>query len=175
MRMKVIEYLSDLYKSIRSDTRCFVNDIKRWFAYYRLSRIVTDFDYEGVFEVERFQIKRLRDSIEKYGSHVNAPRDVRHMNLALRLLDIVQEDGCAEYHGKDIVINENGRVEFDKDSYYTMPVYVNTRNSKRFLSHDSEFCQDFRHGAIDMDRLRVQKAWVLYHKVRCYFMRSWWD
>ena len=53
-----------------------------------------------------------------------------------------------------------------------MPIYVNTRNSKRFVDwyDDNNSLRELL-----QDQLRIEKAWYLYYKIRKEYTRLWWD
>lgn len=150
-----------------------------WFSYFKVCREVYDFDSDGVLEVEGHQIERTKRSITKYHHHVNWERDVERMNLALKLLSIAkEEDSIAEKvsgghwtEGPD----ERGLYEWKSDAKYEATKYVNIRNAHRFSKMPKERYTDSDIRGLNLDHLRVEKAWHLYHKCREYFMRSWWD
>lgn len=168
--------ISRLYYKIRClSVRRFWENIGRWFSYYNVIRKMYDFDYSSILEVERHQIERVRDSIAHFHSHLNAERDIERMNLALRLLSIVEEDGISEYHGKDPTFNDDHTFSVDPEGYYTIPVNVNTRNAHRFSSMKLDLYEDPRSGNMYKDSLRTEKAWHLYNRMRLYFLQSWWD
>lgn len=119
-----------------------------------------DFDYSSILEAERHQMIRVRNCISKHQTHLEWERDVKCIDLALKLLDIVEEDGCSEMTPtRGWVLNK----------------YVNIRNSSRFSKTPFDFYSDSRTGALYRDGLRIQKAWYLYHKVKLYHLREWWD
>ena len=163
----------------KSQIRRLKEFLSSWFSYFPVLYRAYDFDYTSILEVERHQISRVRDCIAKYHSHLNWERDVRNMNLALQLLDIIEEDGEAELlpEGTEhIGFLENGRLEFNPESYYKLNRYVNTRNAKRFIRDLAYYnFEDPRNGDRNKDQLRVEKAWKLYHKLRPYKTREWWD
>lgn len=181
-KMEVISNIEKLYYTITNlSVKRFWNNIRRWFSYYSICRKIYDFDYSSILAVERYQIERVRDSIIHYHNHVNWERDVRQMNLALKLLDIIEENGCSKRIGKPVEFEkiegkELYRLVPDPDEYWTIPVYVNTRNYKRFWNDfdDSNF-NDKSSSNLWKDHLRVQKAWYLYYKVREQYTRNWWD
>lgn len=76
-------------------------NISRWFSYFPVLWKVYDFDYSSILSVERHQIKRVRDSISHYRNHLNWEQDVASMNLALKLLDIIEENGKAKMIGDE--------------------------------------------------------------------------
>lgn len=159
-------------RNLRGDVISFFNGIRRWFSYYKVISRIYDFDYSSILEVERKQIIRVRDSIYKYRNHMYWERDVERMNLALKLLDIIREDGCAELIGDPF-----GNVRADRgNSKWVLNIYVNTRNARRFVPKwDLDMIDDSGIGPIIKDSLRVEKAWQLYHKLRVYYLRTWWD
>lgn len=54
--------------------------------------------------------------------------------------------------------------------------YVNIRNATRFNPKlDMSYFNNSKDEDLIKDSLRVEKAWNLYHKLRQYKMRSWWD
>ncbi len=136
-----------------------------------------DFDYSSILSVERHQIKRVRDSINHYRNHVNWEQDVASMDLALRLLDLIEENGEAELLcDEPFKFKDNGYLELNPDAKWKMERYVNTKNASRFNPKwTSAHFDDPDTGALMKDLLRVEKAWHLYHKVRQYKFRTWWD
>lgn len=127
--------------------------------------------------VERHQIKRVRDSINHYRNHVNWEQDVASMDLALRLLDLIEENGEAELLcDEPFKFKDNGYLALNPDAKWKMERYVNTKNASRFNPKwTSAHFDDPDTGALMKDLLRVEKAWHLYHKVRQYKFRTWWD
>lgn len=178
MRDKLIQLY---YRAKDISVRRFWENVGRWFSYFNISRRIYDFDYSSILVVERHQITRVRDSIVHYHNHLYADRDIERLNLALKLLDIIEEDGCSEYIGKPLKFVESKdkeglyHIENDPESYYTIPVYVNYKNASRFCKMEMSRYADNKSGALWQSHLRVEKAWYIYHKLRLYFMRSWWD
>ena len=85
--------VSIFYRMKNLSVRRFWRNIGRWLSYFNVCRNVEDWDYTSILAVERHQIERVRDSIAHYHNHLNADRDIERLNLALRLLDIIEEDG----------------------------------------------------------------------------------
>lgn len=150
-----------------------------WFSYFKVCRKVYDFDFSGILEVERHQIERTKYAIIKHQHHLNWERDVKNMNLALRLLSIaMEEDSIAERvsgHHWTEGPDERGLYEWKSDIKYEATKYVNTRNAYRFSRIPLENYTKPNFGALLLDDLRVEKAWHLYHKLRKYHLREWWD
>lgn len=84
-----------------NNLRRFGENISRWFSYFPVLCKVYDFDYSSILSVERHQIKRVRDSISHYRNHLNWEQDVASMNPALKLLDIIEENGEAKMIGNE--------------------------------------------------------------------------
>lgn len=183
MKKEKIEYLYDnlIYniRHIRGNIRKFISGLKRWFSYFKVLINVYDFDYFSILEVERHQIIRVRNNIAKYQNYEDFHRDVQRMDLALKLLDIIEENGCSELNGPGFITKpcNNGLSELvpDSSSKWTIPVYVNTTNSERFHKVSKDNFEDPRIGDLMKDSLRIEKAWYLYNKLRLYWLRSWWD
>lgn len=163
------------YKAKDLRIRRFWGNLGRWLSYYPVARNVYDWDYTSILAVERHQIERVRNSIAHYQHHLYAKRDIERMDLALRLLDIIEEDGCSEYHGEDLRFNEDNTIWLDQNAYYTIPVYVNYHNANRFFKQEQYNYEDSKRGALHRDHLRIEKAWHIYHRLRMYYLRSWWD
>lgn len=178
MKDKIIQLY---YCATNLSIRRFWENIGRWLSYFNVLRRIYDFDYSSILAVERHQISRVRDSIAHYRNHLYAERDIERLNLALRLLDIIKEDGCCERVGKPFNFVESKdkdglyELEDDPESYYTILVYVNYKNALRFSSMELSRYTDSKSGALWQSQLRVEKAWHIYHRLRLYFMRSWWD
>ena len=160
-----------------NNIRRFGENISRWFSYFPVLWKAYDFDYSSILSVERHQIERVRDSISHFRNHVNWEHDVASMNLALKLLDIIEENGEAELLcDKPFRFKDDGYLELDPDAKWKMDRYVNTKNAKRFNPRwDSSKFDDPKTGALMKGHLRVEKAWYLYHKLREYKLRNWWD
>lgn len=157
----------------------FFKVLSIWFSYFKVCRKVYDFDYSGILEVERHQIERTRDSITHFQSHLNWKRDVERMNLALKLLSIaMEEDNISEQvsgnhwtEGPD----ERGLYEWKSDAKYEATKYVNIKNAYRFSKMPKEHYTDSDIKGLNLDHLRVDKAWYLYNKLKYYWERSFWD
>lgn len=184
--MKIKEKIEDWFDiivyritDIRGLIQEFFLGLKRWFSYYKVLMNVYDFDHSSILSVEKHQIARVRDDITRFQSYTNWERDVRYINLALKLIDIIEEDGCSILHGGGLHFEPCGdgtsKVVHDPESKWTMPIYVNTSNSERFCKIPKDKFKDSTIGPLMKDHLRIEKAWHLYHKLRVYHMRSWWD
>lgn len=182
MKEKIKEQWDNLCynaRHLRGNILYFFEGLGRWFSYFNVLRKSYDFDYSSIINVEEKQITRVRNSILKYQHHVNYERDVYWMNMALKLLAIIQEDGCSILKGPGFVTKpfKDGLSELvpDPESKWIMPIYVNTRNAKRFMTIEMEEYEDPRIGPLMKDHLRIEKAWTLYYRLRSQYTRQWWD
>lgn len=160
-----------------NNLRRFGDNISRWFSYLPILWKVYDFDYSSILSVERHQIKRVRDSIIHYRNHLNWEQDVASMNLALKLLDIIEENGEAKIIGDEpFETDEKGYWKPNRNFRWELDRYVNIRNATRFNPKwDLSYFNNVKDVDLIKDQLRVEKAWHLYHKLRQYKSRSWWD
>lgn len=157
----------------------FIIGLKRWFSYYKVCQNIYDFDYTGILEVERHQIERTRDSIIYFHNHEYWKRDVERMNLTLKLLSIAMgEDSISELisgsHWTEKIEGED-LWEWKSDAKYEATKYVNIRNAHRFSKIPKEYYIDSDIKGLNLDHLRVEKAWYLYNKLKYYWERSFWD
>lgn len=120
-----------------------------WFSYFNVCRKCYDFDYSSIYLVEQHQIKRVRNSINKYRNHVNWKRDVAHMDLAIKLLDVMLYE-------------------------YPEVKYVNIQNATRFIPNFNKLLNS-SYFELSKQDLYVEKATSLYYKVRKQYTTSWWD
>lgn len=162
---------------VLNNIRDFFSDLNRWFSYWKPIRKMHDFDYSSILIAQRHQIGRVRDSITYFQNHVNWRNDVASMNLALKLLNIIEEDGASKImpEGEDHLIFNDDSIDFNPNTYWKMDIYVNTRNAKRFCKFQSSLFEDPKSGDLYKDNLRVAKAWHVYHKLLEYKMKTWWD
>lgn len=146
-----------IFRTLRRNLIRFKERVSIWLSYWKPSGYMYDFDYTCVLEAEHHQLKRLLRCIEKYKSHVNAPRDIYWMKICDYLLDVILNDS---------------HLEWEEYNYKLKP-YCNMRNYKRFFPGVSdEFAKNlscFPHDVYE------EKAWRLYHRIREEHMRHWWD
>ena len=113
------------------------------------------FDFQYLLEVEMEALKQMAEYQKAEGICINSKRYSEQIETAIKVLKLALD----------------GNVQCSKDyKQWWMPVYVNTRNYRRFFLID-----------LDVDdplikcSIREEKAWHLYCKMREYFMRTWWD
>lgn len=147
-------FLKDIkwyYKYYEGNIQEFFDSLERWFSYLKVCFSCYDFDFSSILLIEQYQIKRVRDSIQKYHSHVDADRDVERMNTAIKLLDIVLTQ-----------------------SYPLQNTYVNIHNAKRFgWNREDLLIGDKAH--VFLSGLREIKAWHIYNEFRKNWLLTWWD
>lgn len=168
-------YDQTYFRLTHLSVRRFWDNIRRWLSYYNVIRKTYDFDYTSLLEVELHQLTKLRDCISKYQSSTRSWFKIRNMNWAIACLQIVLEDGCAYSNGEPGFFEEGP----DEKGYYKlipnpkhkyiMPIYVNTKNSKRFWEGF------IKNSELNKDYLRIEKAWYLYNKIKKEHLRDWWD
>ena len=157
--------------------RKFFEDVIRWFSYWKPIRRMHDFDYSSILIAQRHQIQRVRNSIAHFQNHVNWKNDVASMNLALRLLDIIEENGAAKTlpEGEEHLVFTDNSIDFNPNTYWKLDIYVNTRNAQRFNKIESSLYSNSQSGDLYKDNLRITKAWHIYHKLLEHKMTTWWD
>ena len=114
------------------------------------------FDYGYLLELEEKSLEYMRDYFLKSKIAVGNERNAELISLAIKLLRIASEMDSA------IVFL------YDKKEYH-INVYVNTSNASRFNHHFTKY------GPFELESLRIEKAWKLYHRIREQYMRLWWD
>lgn len=148
-------FINICYRNMYNHVHRAIDRIKIFLSYWKISKDLYDFDYSSVLAVEKHQLQRLYNSINKYRNHVDYERDLNKIKLAIKLLDIYMEE---------VPLQDYDSVE------WKCIVYVNTKNLSRF----------FPVGIVSNPELikihlYQEKAWYLYHKVKERYMRSWWD
>jgi hypothetical protein len=114
------------------------------------------FDFQYLLEVEIEALKQMAEYQKAKGLCVNSKRYAEQMETTIKVLKIALD----------------GNIQHDEEyKQWWMPVYVNTRNYRRFFSKDISNIDE----PIVKCSVREEKAWCLYCKIREYFMRTWWD
>ena len=113
------------------------------------------FDYQYLLEIEIEALKQMSEYQRTKGICVNSERYAEQIKTAINVLKIALD----------------GNIQCSHDyKQWWMPVYVNTKNYKRFFIKDME-----TDDPLIVCSIREEKAWHLYCKIREYFMRTWWD
>lgn len=118
------------------------------------------FDYGFLLELEETSLTYMRDYFNKSKIAVGNERNAELISLAIKLLRIATDkDSALEFSW---VTGKNYKTT-------VITVYVNTRNASRFDHNFTDY------GPFELDSLRIEKAWRLYHRIREQYMRTWWD
>lgn len=127
-------------------------------------------DYEYLLKLEQYKIREMCKYFQKSQLTVNWELQVRDLKLCDKLIEIVLEE---DKYYRSWLHNCYGSVPHQQLPF---PVYVNSKNYKRFMPTVSNFKQDNVHIQASMNiSLRQQKALYLYNKIRIYRMEYWWD
>lgn len=95
---------------------------------------------------------------------------VRDMNICLKLIDIILEE---DQYYRSWLDNCYGSRPIKQLPF---PVYVNSKNYKRFMPLLEKYRHDDMHLQAHLNiSLRQKKALYLYNKIRAYRMECWWD
>ena len=113
------------------------------------------FDYQYLLDIEMEALKQMSEYQRTKGICVNSERYAEQIKTAINVLKIALD----------------GNIQCSHDyKQWWMPVYVNTKNYRRFFPINLEI-----HDPLVVCSIREEKAWYLYCKIREYFMRTWWD
>ena len=113
------------------------------------------FDYQYLLDIEMEALKQMSEYQRAKGICVNSERYAEQIKTAINVLKIALD----------------GNIQCSHDyKQWWMPVYVNTKNYRRFFPINLEI-----HDPLVVCSIREEKAWHLYRKIREYFMRTWWD
>ena len=113
------------------------------------------FDYQYLLEIEMEALKQMSEYQRAKGICVNSERYAEQIKTAINVLKIALD----------------GNIQCSHDyKQWWMPVYVNTKNYRRFFPINLEI-----HDPLIVCSIREEKAWHLYCKIREYFMRTSWD
>lgn len=159
-------------------------------AYKRILANDQDWDYSSLIALEKKKLQRMHDCIKREGHLENNALVVREIAICIRLIDIFMQDDAAfitwldrSYSGKIKFRKlDNGNYVLDdtiKKPLAEYPVYVNTRNERRFF-RSTPIKDAQSEGNVDAARmgiaeLRRLKALHLYHLIREYKLLTWWD
>lgn len=119
------------------------------------------YDYGYMLDNERQMLRKMYDyfyesSIQDYSWILGK------LETTINLLNIILDyDDPLSYleEPEECIINHRNWV---------INVYVNARNSRRFINEEST-------NVVLLYDLRKQKAWLLYHKMRYYYLQQIWE
>lgn len=121
------------------------------------------YDYGYMLDNERQMLRKMYDyfcesSIRDYSQILSK------LEKLINLLNIILDyDYPLSYLEK-----EDSKGLLIKDVNWIINVYVNKRNSRRFVNFDVT-------NPVFRYELRKQKAWLLYHKMRYYYLQQIWE
>lgn len=183
MKVKVAESFFESLKDCFGIKGWF-NRLRGWFHYHfrrdfwKVMKTAFDgypYDHSYLLQLERSKIVEMANYIEKAARYEGYEKDVKWMRIAVKLLDILIDDGLDLFHYdgevKYIPLN-NGNYEVDTSELkYVCHIYVNTRNINRFYRNYEpiDYYKERQH------HLYLRKVRYLYHKIRLYYEEQWWD
>ena len=125
------------------------------------------FDFGYLYNLEYAKLASMKDYFEKHGLSVDNDKYIKQIDLAMKLLYIINNDNDLYEYVEDTT--STAKTWFER-SVYTPKVNVNTKNAKRFVNdYEVEFYNKFPH------ELYLVKARHLYHKIRDMYEQTWWD
>lgn len=150
-----------------------IKNIVRWIPTLWKDR---EWDYSFMLEIEQKKLKNMIKWYEQnnYGHLASGHRTVSQMKLAVSLLDIIleKENWWHIDYPEDYKFVVDHKFQPLPISSLVIEKYVNTRNYKRFYPWLNDNAMKWSSWIIE---LRRQKAWILYNKLREWYMVHWWD
>lgn len=127
-------------------------------------------DYGYLLKLEQYKIREMCKYFKKSQLTVGWELQVRDLAICDKLISIVLEE---DKHYKGWLDTCYGGA---KRTQIPFPVYVNTKNYKRFMPMVEDFHQNnlVLHNGM-LISLRQHKALYLYNKIRAYRIQNWWD
>ena len=127
-------------------------------------------DYGFLLKLEQYKIREMCKYFKKSQLTVGWKLQVRDLTICDKLISIVLEEDKHYKGWLDTCYGGSKRIQIP------FPVYVNTKNYKRFMPMVEDFHQNslVLHNGM-LISLRQQKALYLYNKIRAYCMERWWD
>lgn len=124
-------------------------------------------DYKYLLKLEQYKIREMCEYIKKHHHLSNWEFVVRDLEICNKLIDIIQEE---DQHYTSWLNNCYGVRPIQ---HLPFPIYVNTRNYKRFCRYECPWSSNMiAHWQAD---IRQKKALYLYNKIRSFRMFYWWD
>ena len=127
-------------------------------------------DSRYLLKLEQYKIREMVAYFKKHHHLSNWKFVVRDTQICDKLISIVLEEDKHYQGWLDVCYGGTKRIQIP------FPVYVNTKNCKRFMPRVEDFYQNnlVLHNGM-LISLRQQKALYLYNKIRAYRMQYWWD
>ena len=127
-------------------------------------------DFAYLLELEQYKLKEMSAYFKKSQLTVGWEFQVRDIELCIKLIDIILEK---DQYYRSWLDNCYGSIPHKRLPF---PVYVNSKNYKRFMPLLEKFGYDDIHLQANMNiNLRQRKALYLYNKIRAYRMECWWS
>lgn len=137
-----------------------------------------------MLEMEYMKLRQMEEYFKEMDTFVGIEYVRRDLRICLRLLDIVLERDDLDIKRSPLKFvpfkDDKGRkmykLEGASEIISYKKLYVNTRNSVRFIKFD--FTSPNVDESLEIsykECLRRHKAWHLYNLIRTYRMFAWWD
>ena len=127
-------------------------------------------DYGYLLKLEQYKIREMWKYFQKSQLTEGWELQVRDLKLCDKLISIVLEEDKYYRSWLDNCYGSRPHKQLP------FPVYVNSKNYKRFMPLVEKFGHDNVHLQASMNiNLRQTKALYLYNKIRAYRMECWWD
>lgn len=137
-----------------------------------------------MLEMEYMKLRQMEEYFKEMDTFVGIEYVRRDLRICLRLLDIVLERDDLDIKRSPLKFvpfkDDKGRkmykLEGASEIISYKKLYVNTRNSVRFIKFD--FTSPNVDESLEIsykESLRRHKAWHLYNLIRTYRMFAWWD
>jgi hypothetical protein len=143
-------------------------------AYKRLLAKDHDWDYAFLIALEKKKLQRMHDCIKRESPMKHKDFVVRDIAICIRLIDIFMEEDAAY----TTWLNQSFSGKVEERQIVDYPVYVNTRNEKRFFRctpiKDDQLSGNRTRVLLTIPSLRQLKALHLYHLIREYKLLGWW-
>lgn len=133
-----------------------------------IKRAVTfePWDWFYLLDIEKYSLQRMIAYHKKSQLVEGWEQMVSEMECCVRLIEIIQNEKVSF-------------LERTNSGEYRFTRYVNTKNSARFLSkfQNEKFEEHKQDCTVEyyLEDLYIAKAQALYHKIRLYKERTWWD
>lgn len=127
-------------------------------------------DFGYLLKLEQYKIREMCKYFKKSQLTEGWKLQVRDLTICDKLISIVLEEDKYYKGWLDTCYGGTKRTQIP------FPVYVNTKNYKRFMPTVEDLHQNslVLHNGM-LISLRQQKALYLYNKIRAYRMERWWD
>lgn len=157
----------------------FIQGIKNLFKWFKIVWNDRDFDYVFILYVLKFKLDNTANNIEKYSRHVGNERDVQRIRLCVRLLDKIKdvyyETEYQNYYDSDF------NIRTAEDLFSQLLEKANKNELKQYLNKYPNHYRKIDKGdddllnALNLGRLRHEKAKRLFFELLNRHLEEWWD